>query len=43
MAFCDKGQVRNLSVTEEQLLESWKEFFQTPVPTGKTLNLGIRL
>lgn len=28
MAFCDKGRVR-MSVTEEQLLESWKEFFHT--------------
>lgn len=39
MAFCDKGKVR-MSVTEEQLLESWKEFFHTST-NWKDLESGI--
>ena len=39
IAFCDKGKVR-MSVTEEQLLESWKEFFHTSTK-WKDLESGI--
>ena len=39
IAFCDKGKVR-MSVTEEQLLESWKEFFHTST-NWKDLESGI--
>ncbi len=39
MAFCDNAEVR-MSVTEEQLLESWKRFFTTGT-NWKDLEAGI--
>ena len=39
MAFCDSGKVR-MSVTEEQLLANWKEFFYTGT-NWKELEAGI--
>ncbi len=39
MAFCDNTKVR-MSVTEEQLLESWKKFFTTGT-NWKDLEAGI--
>lgn len=39
MAFCDREEIR-MSVTEEQILESWKEFFHTGT-NWKGLESGI--